>query len=564
MTYGIMIIDEIDLYSYEFYSHFEINSNQDYDMYNNTKVISTQLLYTLYGKSAFIIDTTEELDWNYAIVACLETYKDSYPTVDNETDLWVFPKHNTIDILSKKKSAALCYLQNPEPENLNIKTDYIELTISEAGFLILLMLIVIYFRNEEPLSTRGHVPFISLVLQCFIVLNALLYDFEFDKFYRYGCFVDSIILIPSKIVLVYLLLLNNIRYVMILNLNKNKLHFHQNSNKTSIHIKSLRFFKKVTSDISTVLSTIIVYLLVIAIQLWIYTFIYIWMLPKSSTSSFECHIYLTPYFEYIIAMLYFFVILVSLVDIASNFKRIFCKPFDFWFKSDPFAMRIQQFFIVFIIVSYFVRLVFVITSRIISGNVDAKKPDERETLEIIQYRMFEVGATVNYIAKFFELFYFSVFILLVTLFRYFKRRILNYIHKPVEPKRDVFEGLMNDQNIYTMFFEFCKSEWSIENLLFYDDALKYSKIPVKEREKHAKRIIELYLNGTNSELEVNATRKECDDFKENVKEGNLDPVILQSLIRTVIVNLVDTFSRFVITTEYINYKKTVNFIEQQK
>jgi hypothetical protein len=110
------------------------------------------------------------------------------------------------------------------------------------------------------------------------------------------------------------------------------------------------------------------------------------------------------------------------------------------------------------------------------------------------------------------------------------------------------------------FTEYAKTEYSLENILVYQDIFEY-----KKTNKGAFEIYQKYFNGRESLMEVNVEKKDCDlvlqkinRFRRDSQRFPLDDKLFETLELAVKLNLVDTFTRFKLTNEYKNYVKNQN------
>eukprot|EP01080_Neovahlkampfia_damariscottae_P008649 gene8649-596_t len=114
-------------------------------------------------------------------------------------------------------------------------------------------------------------------------------------------------------------------------------------------------------------------------------------------------------------------------------------------------------------------------------------------------------------------------------------------------------------------FLFSETEWSLENLLIYEDILKYEKLLPNERREFATLIYNTYMNGEASKLEVNLPGKISRELKDKIDD--LDVELKSDLFDDIIYvakdNLEDTFARFIISDEYLNLTKKLEFIRSE-
>jgi hypothetical protein len=71
-------------------------------------------------------------------------------------------------------------------------------------------------------------------------------------------------------------------------------------------------------------------------------------------------------------------------------------------------------------------------------------------------------------------------------------------------------------------------------------------------------MVELYFNGISSSLEVNIDGKTLREFHERIKEP-LDSNLFSVVEFKVLENLSDTYSRMIISSDYLNFRKTEEY-----
>jgi len=153
--------------------------------------------------------------------------------------------------------------------------------------------------------------------------------------------------------------------------------------------------------------------------------------------------------------------------------------------------------------------------------------------------------------------------LLITIFSF----IINlFLEEEVE--ENVLEKLLRDPKGHQLMFDYVKKEFSVENLYCWEDIEKYRNMGkedvtfksltdnVKRRgypSIHAKRICDKYFNGDESLMEVNVQKKDTDLLWRKLKQKNVDLEMFDNILKTVEVNLCDSYSRFRLTKEYKQY-----------
>ena len=286
-----------------------------------------------------------------------------------------------------------------------------------------------------------------------------------------------------------------------------------------------------------------------------YTFIFFLKNGIETGGQFQC--YENPIsIDIIIYILIIILLLFFALDIALNVRLCLNSWRDFWYKYDPFFIRLQQALLVFLIVIWLIGniigIVMFAYTRIpfIENLVPDQYYEAGESVDMIFQSLNQYGQT----------FYFSGFLILVTLLK----RIRDlYRLKPTS--EDSLKQIFNKKPFYEKFKKFTEQEWSLENLLIYEDILKYEKLSSIERRDFANLIFKTYMNGESSELEVNLPGRKCRLVKDKIDnlEVELENDLFNDIITIAKDNLADTFSRFIISDEYVELIKKIEYIRSE-
>jgi hypothetical protein len=238
------------------------------------------------------------------------------------------------------------------------------------------------------------------------------------------------------------------------------------------------------------------------------------------------------YVHVIFILIPFPLIYVGLVfyDLLSNW-RVFCKecrPLKFYVDDDPFYFRIES-------ISSIPLAIAVIVWGVVS------LPDVFHIIltEIcILWLMVASGGVA----------------LVISLYRY--GRSLCVKQAATMDERMAMAEVFHVPSIFDLFLSYCKKEWSMENLLIYQDIEKYRGITVLETRKNfASEIFHKYLNGSSSPFEVNLDATTIDEVRTNMAQQKFTEDIFNGVRSVVVFNLLDTYQRFVTTFSYIDLKK---------
>lgn len=86
------------------------------------------------------------------------------------------------------------------------------------------------------------------------------------------------------------------------------------------------------------------------------------------------------------------------------------------------------------------------------------------------------------------------------------------------------------------------------------------KLTIKKKEI-ARQIYEMYMNGAKSQLEVNIPGSYCVKVKEKMETSQVVKTLFDDVENALIVNISDTYSRFIFTEEYNMISKEIAFIQ---
>lgn len=234
----------------------------------------------------------------------------------------------------------------------------------------------------------------------------------------------------------------------------------------------------------------------------------------------------------LIGILFF---IVALIDIILNFKKIFtCKLREYFLDDDPYYFRIEG------VICFFIFTINT-TLLIIVYAVNFDDLDKTGGIDPIYHIL--VVLLPDFIIS--SLFIF--FPLTITIINFIKDKCT----KKEEVTVDDLEKMLSNPEIYQLILEFSQSEWSSENLFYYDSVTKFQKSPQLEE---ANRIFETFLN-PNAPCEINIARSICIEIKKNIDSAVIAQDLFEASMNTVRTNLNDTYSRFITTNKYNNWKK---------
>lgn len=383
-------------------------------------------------------------------------------------------------------------------------------------FYIVIFVLLILFRNKQPLASRGVVPFVSCIVHLLILASNPIKFLSLDQLRVNSiCLIAILMAFPLIVTIIQLSVLHYLRFIILINLNKRKENLIGSD-------RMLILMKRLSKWYFT--------LAIITILFIIFQIIFDFSIALGICSNNINYIYNT-----LIILTALSMIPIAIYDIVINFDKIRkCQVYQFW-KEDVFYIRFEIFFLGFIVCfTYFV--VLNIVSRF-SGFVAVEKG--------LVYAIF------NSILYFLIFFFQALFSLSITIFNtiYYK-----FFKRPTDNELIEIVSNLESRNL---LYAFAKNEYSIENLLCYEDIQRYKANPST---KLASNIFNLYLCESNSELEVNVQSSIVKDLKVIFDKGEFPNDLFDKIEQTLLTNLSDTFSRFIFTSDYINMMKSKELV----
>ena len=187
---------------------------------------------------------------------------------------------------------------------------------------------------------------------------------------------------------------------------------------------------------------------------------------------------------YFLLMVYVFITI--LIDIITFTFEKGCSPIEYFFKDDTLGFRAQFYFSLFAITVSWIGTFYNLWGPFVAYS-NADTWDKYTT--IFLFVTGEIGYLIGYGGGCFGLF--VIFI----------QKILSCIRTTKYDSE--FEALINDKKGKEIFKKYAKAEWSLENILFYEDVQNYLKSPtVKYASRRGREILKNYIE-YGAPLEVN-------------------------------------------------------------
>jgi hypothetical protein len=236
-------------------------------------------------------------------------------------------------------------------------------------------------------------------------------------------------------------------------------------------------------------------------------------------------------------------------------KLLWKNIVDFYIVSDRFFFRGEQ----LIAFAVFCLYLFI---EILNYNVLIFGSENSFHYYFGQYFLPAAKSFIGYAFAFYQAF----LPLLATAIRLIIIQIKKMNSREMETSWDTLTESLRDEDLFSLFVSYSRSEWSQENVLAHRDIEKFKRIKGKEkRENHAFNIYYTYLNGTNSPLELNIDTKTRNSLYEDInnEDCKFQNDTFQNVEKTVKINLSDTWSRFILTGVYMNYSTNKEILEEE-
>lgn len=383
-------------------------------------------------------------------------------------------------------------------------------------FYIFIFIILIIFAKVQPLYSRSATPFLSTIINFLLLGGGLLsFIFTLTQFQQY-CLLYNLWEAPLSLSLTILYLLHYARYIILVNVGKTKIQFTQSKEKKSLQIPVfLRILKSMGYWYSNVIILVFLITLIVIINI-----------AAMATILYDCAYDWIPYIYivyYVILGISFLALFIA--DFIVNWDTIkTCNLFKFW-KEDIYYFRVEI-FTGFIFVYGF----FVTNSILLRAGVLERSPIARGILYSIGFHL---------------LFFFqTIFPLILTIFKFI------FTCGKKQPQKDDILLCLEDKRGREIFYEFAKAEYSLENVLCYEDIKRYDlEMDNVVKKQIAKEIYDTYL-AINSQLEINCPRSSCEKVFEKMSTGEVSKNLFVGIEQQLIINLSDTFSRLMFDYDY--------------
>jgi hypothetical protein len=427
--------------------------------------------------------------------------------------------------------------------------------ISVTFISILIIILFILFRNDQPLKSRFFSPVLMILTISVNLFSEHLYGtLEYEANIKIFCTIDGFIGYPSVQLAGLISSLMIFRYAILLQFRLRKREFIKNwislknskSRSNSVFVDKIqyqiektrenqhfiRFFQTIRKIFLFLQSR---WILIFVPIVWISIFILV-MFAIYSYSGFTCLSWTFQYMRYVhffglllctICILFFY-----LLDVVMSFRNFLkCECHRFWVEDDPSHAR-MEYGILFI----FVPLV------IIWGVGDPVPYFFRSILsDVLFFLGFLMGGGIA---------------LFITIFKKFIFFLQSRKLKETRTKI-TFSLILKDEILLDKFIQFTEYEWSSENVYFKLDVLEYQKkTDLVSKRNLALQMKKNYLLVNVSPLELNVTRTTLNAVLRKMEENEFEDDLFEKLVHEVDTNLYDTLSRFEFSNIYLLWMKS--------
>jgi hypothetical protein len=395
-----------------------------------------------------------------------------------------------------------------------------------AFFLFLLVLLCIFSRCQ-PLKSRGITPFVGWTAS-FVYLISKIYVFFFtiEETIIFGCKILYFVVYPITISMFLMIIVHYFRGIVLLFLDQKKILFIENKIDSSILFKRRNLGFKILKIIIHPITNIT--LIVLNSVLWSAFFsLYfkIFSITCLDSSAFFLRI------VYVIVILINF--LLFTLDFILNFnyirkcqwKQILMKD-AFWYRSE---------------IAFFTLLVnvplFALTTIFKFFNAN-----------------YIVITVLNSLTSFGVAVQLFICPLILTMISF----ILGKFSKP----KKTIQGILENQEERDLFYQFCASEYSQENILCFEKIEKFKREKDAAKKKDlALEIKGFHLNSSDSILEVNVNWKTVQRLNQKISANEFEVNLFDEVQKEIEALLGDTYTRYLISFTYRNHlklKKTIS------
>jgi hypothetical protein len=228
----------------------------------------------------------------------------------------------------------------------------------EMGFYVWIFLMLVIFRDYQPLKSRGFIPFLAILTQYGGALASTQhFFFNLEWRSKNSCIMQTLLRFNFQSTIFCIMPLSYFRYVLLINMNKEKQNISKDGHKTSIYVKMILFFKFLTTPMVSFFILAFFYFLISMID-----FLFIAAIsPSFSCSSLKSywfyglHLVLNVSMGFILLMIGLFDVILNIVKYFNSLKRKTYKRnrciklvkdnfVNFYVNEDYYQFRLEQIF----------------------------------------------------------------------------------------------------------------------------------------------------------------------------------------------------------------------------
>lgn len=394
-------------------------------------------------------------------------------------------------------------------------------------FYLIIFILMVWFRDYEPLKSRGMSPYIALFcISIDLTLEFInITGFTYEELYSFECFTTGYILYLLSILMCVIPIQYFLRYISLVNINiqKNEIIKGNSDEKLPFWVFILKYMNHGAVTGVFYLTFIVFYYTIAIITFSSYN----WKCGSGVSQTMR-------YIEYTLLIIVLITTLLSQIfDTIMNFKLlIYCKFRKFFIDYDHYYYRLEK-------MTVFFALIF-------------------GTLWVFAPVPSLIKILFNELLFFVAIFLFCVFIVFTTIIKYIQE-------KCVKRDQDGFlERIWNDDEALALFQEYCQNEFSLENFYFKSQVNKYKLLNTEEaRKKMANEMYAIFLTNS-SNFEINCRQENIKKIKEKMILEKFPENLFESIENEVNVNLNDTLFRFVNTNKFYSLKKKQSLLGVKK
>lgn len=422
-------------------------------------------------------------------------------------------------------------------------TDTVLIILRGIAILCSLTILVctIFVRKKQPFRSRAIIPYIAtaavLSVSIALMLLRISRKASFADLETFVCFFAAYFAVPVSGVMPLLVTFQVFRYLLILHFQRKKNFVWKKAISNNFTLqkndfdREFKFIKFFTSTWTLMLVGISLYLM------WCLLYAILEIVLRTTRYVRHCALNELPLvgsatlLTFLILNIILEIIMV-IWDIVVSYK--YSSRFNlrtFFIDDDPYYFRIE------FILSVFVSIVYVIANVIIPIDGDIAR---------------EISSLVN--LHLLWTFTLIVFPMMISYYRWWRDRKRISVKEQTSSTSLLLEILENEIS-RDMLRQFCQNEWSVENMILYENIQYLKKLPDTEKLDYAQIIVENHLI-PRAPLEVNLNHTIVQKITESLKKEGIDEKVWKELEDEVMINLADTASRLIKTHIFQQYKKS--------